>query len=468
VDGALILSLAILAGVPVLWLGTRIWRDPVAGLCLWIVLLPVARTVTSLLGYPVGEGPEFLRKLTLGDPVLLLTIGAIVFSGSASSGALAGRQGRRVLVLFAGFCLTGLLSTFFAHAGPESLVEIATYASLGAALVVICSLASNAHRLRRILTAFWWAAAFASLMGAAGAVLLWRGGTENFLVRGGRVTGLFEAPNQGESFMIAVIPFLCATAFRRSAPLGTRLGNGVLAALAVVSVISCGSRAGVLIAALSVWLMLVLASPRAAAACTVVLVLSAGPAWRVVERYHEDLPFAVRRALSFVDADRYDLRDLSHGRANQLDAWRTVFVEHPVFGVGLDQFRDNVPRLVVSAKAQEMHSSYLAVLAETGLVGAVLMFTLLATVLVRSLAYLRRARRTGPAEETALAATLFVSYLALLLYGVANYGLRQRYFWFVVALIVSVPWLSSRARRAVRVRAAALPLAPPGAVGQAL
>src|SRR5262245_59189648 len=98
-----------------------------------------------------------------------------------------------------------------------------------------------------------------------------------------------------------------------------------------------------------------------------------------------------------------------------------------------------------------MHNSYLAVLAETGLAGALVMFAILATALARSLRFVRVTWRARQPELFHLAAALCVSYVALLLYGTFQYGLRQRYFWLVVALIVSVPRLYARPQ-AARVR----------------
>src|SRR5207237_2539649 len=126
--------------------------------------------------------------------------------------------------------------------------------------------------------------------------------------------------------------------------------------------------------------------------------VAGGPAWRIFEQHQDELPFAVRRALSFAETDSQTLRELSHGRANQLEAWSTAFTEHPVLGVGLDQFRYRVPKVVLGAKAQEMHNSYLAVLAETGLAGALLMFAILGTALARSLAFVRATWRARQPE----------------------------------------------------------------------
>ena len=443
--------LAVIAAVPTLYLALRIFQQPFAGLWLWVILLPVSKTLASLAGYPFGEGPEVLRKLTVSDPILLLTAVALAVRGSRA-GALRERQPRRIIGLFVAFCVVAILSALLGDSGAEALIEVGTYFWLCVSVVIICQLVSTRIRLRQVLSALRWAGIVACVAGAIGTILIWHGNVDNVLVRGGRVTGFFEGPNQVQSLLFVVIPFLCATAFSRTSSVATRIVHGVLIVLAFVSVVASGSRAGVLWTALAIWLTLVLASPRAGALWTCVLVLAGIFAWHVFVEHREDMPFALRRALSFIDQDRFELRELSHGRADQLTTWQTVFVEHPILGVGLDQFRYNVPRMVLGGKAQEMHNSYLSVLAETGVVGGLVMFTLLGTALLRSIAFLRRALRARSAEEFAVARALLVAYLTLLLYGTVNHGLRQRYFWFVVALIMSVPHLYGRAR-AVRLRA---------------
>jgi O-antigen ligase len=443
-DAFALAAVATMGGIAAVVVCARIWRDPMAGLCLWVVLLPVARTIASFLGYPVDGGPPVLRKLTPGDPVLLLTAVAAILAPAPPGGGLGGRQGRRIVGLFAAFTVLGILSAFFAEAGAQALVEIATYAWLCASLVLVCRLLGSRAQLERVLAAFRWSAVVACIAGTAGALLLLHGSRDNWLVRDGRVTGLFEAPNQVQSFMTAAIPFLCAGAVSRRVPWAARVAYAALAIGSLGTVLASGSRGGVVLTALVIWLMFALAAPRAAAIGTCVALVAAGPAWRVFEQHQDDLPFAVRRALSFADTDSQTLRELSHGRANQLEAWSTAFAEHPILGVGLDQFRYRVPQVVLGAKAQEMHNSYLAVLAETGLAGALVMFAILATVLARSMAFLRATWRARQPELFHLAAALLVSYVALLLYGTFQYGLRQRYFWLVVALIVSVPRLYAR------------------------
>ena len=150
---------------------------------------------------------------------------------------------------------------------------------------------------------------------------------------------------------------------------------------------------------------------------------------------------------------------MSPRRADQLVAWRTVFAEHPLLGVGPGGFAATIPELVPGGLAQEMHNSYLGVLAETGAVGSLLMFGLLAAAMARSVRFLGWTRRARDPEAHTVARALLVSYLSLLLYGMLNYGLRQRHFWFVIALIVALPHIYPRARPGVRVAEHGTPLA---------
>jgi len=65
---------------------------------------------------------------------------------------------------------------------------------------------------------------------------------------------------------------------------------------------------------------------------------------------------------------------MSPRRADQLLAWRTVFAEHPLLGVGPGGFAATIPSSCRADSHRKMHNSYLGVLAETGAVGGLLMF----------------------------------------------------------------------------------------------
>ena len=453
-DNVPLLALAVIVTVPALYAVTRIFLYPTTGLCLWVMLLPVTKTIACLAGYrpdePLGEGPVVLQKLTLGDPVLLLTALGALLNENGLTGRVLDRQGRRIVLLLAAFCGASVVSATLGETGSESLIELATYVWLCLSLVVICQLLGSPERVRRTLAAWRGAGVVACVAGGVGTVLMWRGTMDNLVVEGGRVAGLFEGINQLQSFMVAVIPFFCARAFSAAASRGSRLFHGALIVVAFASVLGSGSRGGIVFAALSIWLMLVLVWPRVGLAWTCAALLLAGSAWHVVGRHLDELPYGARRAVSFVSSDTYDLGEMSRGRADQLLAFHTVFANHPLVGVGPGGFAATIPRLVPGGKAQEMHNSYLGVLAETGAIGGLIMFGLLATAMARSLAFLERSARARDPDALMAARALFVSYLSLLLYGMLNYGLRQRHFWFVVALTVVLPHVYERSRLWVR------------------
>src|SRR2546430_14629184 len=114
-------AVARIVGLPAVFVAARACPDPLAGLCLWVLLLPVTKTMASLMGYPFGEGPIGLQKLTLADPVLLLTAFAAWASASRSAGALRDRQGRPIGGLLTPFSTAGTLSAAPGPTGSEAL-----------------------------------------------------------------------------------------------------------------------------------------------------------------------------------------------------------------------------------------------------------------------------------------------------------------------------------------------------------
>jgi hypothetical protein len=71
--------------------------------------------------------------------------------------------------------------------------------------------------------------------------------------------------------------------------------------------------------------------------------------------------------------------------------------------------------------------------------------------MARTLRFLWWASRVRDADALMAARALFVSYASILMYGMLNYGLRQRHFWFVIALTVALPHVYMRWRAGARV-----------------
>jgi O-antigen ligase len=131
-----------------------------------------------------------------------------------------------------------------------------------------------------------------------------------------------------------------------------------------------------------------------------------------------------------------------------------MFVNHPIGGIGANNYtasyRSYAVRVNEPAAAENPHNLYLAIAAETGLLG--LAAFLAAMLLTIRVAWRRRATAAmlGEREQEGLA-TAFLLAVATYLVGVAFLPIAYpRYLWMLVGLVLagSVPRLA-RAPRAV-------------------
>src|SRR2546426_9600155 len=141
-DNVPLLALAVIVTVPALYAVTRIFLYPTTGLCLWVMLLPVTKTIACLAGYrpdePLGEGPVVLQKLTLGDPVLLLTALGALLNENGPTGRVLDRQGRRIVLLLAAFCGASVVSAPLGETGSGPRIGPAASGLPCASLLASC------------------------------------------------------------------------------------------------------------------------------------------------------------------------------------------------------------------------------------------------------------------------------------------------------------------------------------------
>lgn len=122
-----------------------------------------------------------------------------------------------------------------------------------------------------------------------------------------------------------------------------------------------------------------------------------------------------------------------------LAAWH-VFLDHPILGVGPGQFAkyyssDYSSRvgLINQNKPRPTHDEYMAVLAETGLIGSACFISIIAVIMYGLWKERGRLRQSHP--ELALVATAF--FLSLVTYTITAFFSHlssQRYFWLQLAL----------------------------------
>jgi len=104
-----------------------------------------------------------------------------------------------------------------------------------------------------------------------------------------------------------------------------------------------------------------------------------------------------------------------------------VFVEHPIFGVGLGQVR------VYNGHGQFSHNSYVEILAEQGIVGGFMLFLLFGIPLKKSW-YLFRKRREDPLAKIFL--MFFVTfYMYNNFYVFYKFPFAMMYFFLIISLM---------------------------------
>jgi putative inorganic carbon (HCO3(-)) transporter len=207
----------------------------------------------------------------------------------------------------------------------------------------------------------------------------------------------------------------------------------VSAAVLVAGLFATQSRGGMLAAVAAVLAALVLLPGRrlVVGACAVVLALGA-VAYFVAE------PSALER-LTTAAADRGNGRE---------DLWRVagrMTADHPVAGVGLDNFRVRSAEYVrepgtlrfvdlIVDKPHEVHNTYLQLLAENGVIGLTLFIAVVGAAMASALRAARRFEAVGALTLAGLARGVLVADIAFLAAAVFLSAGSRPTLWVLLAI----------------------------------
>ena len=151
------------------------------------------------------------------------------------------------------------------------------------------------------------------------------------------------------------------------------------------------------------------------------------------------------------DQELVSERSLRGRMGEQIAAWR-MFIDHPVLGVGYDNFdvyyldySDDIG-LDNRRDQRQAHNLYLEVVAETGLVGMVVF----AMVLILAFRSLWQAKQLfyelKDDEHVALMGAIQASVLGLLTSSIFLHAAFPRYFWLYMSLAFAVPAVARTAK----------------------
>lgn len=247
---------------------------------------------------------------------------------------------------------------------------------------------------------------------------------------GARLEGGTGDPNVFAAALLAAIALAGGLALgtpHRARRIGLLAGMAVLAGAALES----QSRGGVIAAGVATMAALLVLRPHRAKVAAMVLALGLG-VWL------SGTAGSVSRITNF-GGDKGDGR---------VELWRIAWQmvnDHPIQGVGLQNFIPNVPRYVLSPgsiqfirllieKPVVVHNTYLQFLAETGIVGFALFSMLVLVSLYSMLTAATLFERAGDTVGAALCRSAFVSATALLVAGFFFSSGVDYKMWIVLAI----------------------------------
>jgi len=373
-----------------------------------LIDVPLAAAAWVGLGLLSGLAPFGLATTATG----LLLFGAWLARLPAERARVAAalRLHRRLLILGGLLLLWLALSLAWAQDPGVAALELGRWCVAAVALVVLLTSVRTERDVRLVVVALIAGTLLSVLIGLAAGGLGAADTSDTATSTEGRLQGGVDDPNFLAAYIVAVT--VLAVAVR---PLLPRIGRMLMPGVIIVLVIGLGatqSRGGMLAAiAALVAAVVLMRGRRLAVLATVVLLAGVGLAYFVAT------PTAASRLTS--GADRGNGRE---------DLWRVagrMAADHPLTGVGLDNFRVRSGEYVrqpgllkfvdlIAERPHQVHNTYLQLLAENGVVGLALFVAFVSAVLSSARLAARRFEAAGAAALAQFSRAVLVADVGLL------------------------------------------------------
>lgn len=423
------------------------------------VLLAVGYVPLALLNLPLAVALwiplVFVMRLGLFSvaPLASLTLLALAWfgtlrrDGSATIAAL--RLHGRTLVIVAAFLVWITLSAAWASDPGNATRDVWQWAAAALVLVIVATGVTTPAGIRLLAAAFATGAVLSVLAGFAGldaqtsdSALQTASEAER-----GRLSGGSGDPNYLAAGIVPAV-LLLSGLMRRNAPLRNA---AILAAVAVLTLglAATESRGGLVAAAVAVLAALLLFRGRRPYVIVFLALIAA-----LAAAFFSIDPSALERVTTFDEG--------GNGRTELWQvAWRMTG-DNPVVGVGLNNFvveageyvRQPGPLEFVNLIAERphvAHNTYLQMLAETGIIGLVLLLGLLAASLRAAWVAGEEFHRNGDREMATLARAVFVAVIAA---AAASFFISNGNDWRLWILLGFGPALLGAAKSSAGARAA--------------
>lgn len=366
----------------------------------------------------------------------------------------------RPTLLVAAYGSAGVLSLFAARDPGRALDGLMRLAKDGLIVVLVVVLIQRAATLRRV---FWSLLAAGLLMTTISVHQhvtknfgsdYWGLATEPVPYAAGiqpahRVSGPIGHPNRYGLILLVLVPVALdrVTSSRRPATRSLALAALVLCSLTIVFTYSRGA----FVALLSMLALLVLIRrprPRHLLAAVALAVLLAP---LVPGAYVQRMGTIFQKMGALVGtvaqpSEAIEIEDHSfRGRLSENLAAVRMFLDHPLTGVGLDnyprRYQDYSQEILLDSRSEDRapHSLYLEIAAETGIVGLIAFSTILWVLFRGILAARRSLRNQEQTDIRGMIDAVTIAFVGFLVGSLFLHASHTRYFWLLAAIALALP-----------------------------
>jgi O-antigen ligase len=314
---------------------------------------------------------------------------------------------RGILLVLALFMVWLALSIAWAEEPSAAIGALQPWLAAALMFTVLLTLDLSQSQIRMLAFAFLAGVTLSVALGLIGGV---EAPTADSAIRSeGRLTGGLDDPNYlaaGIVPSIAMVAGLLPTV--RSVLVRAALAGAVV--ILVLGLAATQSRGGLIAAVVATVAALVVAKRgRVVVLAFIVIVVGLVTVW------FASSPDAWQRVS--------DTADQGNGRGSLWTVAGRIFSDHPVAGVGLDNYRTFAPRYVdrpgqltfvnfIAERPHVVHNVYLQMLVEVGIVGTALFLILAASSLAAALRASRRYEARGDDQSAAFGRAIFVAVLS--------------------------------------------------------